>query len=226
MLSLILPVYNQHDHIRKVVEDYGSVLAKIGLPYEVLLVDNGSNDGSTEICLQLANADTHVRFSQSEKGWGNAVKTGLRESKGDLICYTNSSRTHAKDLALVVLYASLYPDAVVKATRTARENLQRRLGAFLYNLECRILFQFLTRDVNGTPKLFPRRFTKLLDLKSDKDLIDAEFNAVCRRENYPVMEVPIFSVQRHGGQSTTNYASAVKMYWGVFMFWRKFKKCS
>jgi hypothetical protein len=60
-----------------------------------------------------------------------------------------------------------------------------------------------------------------MTLQHDDDLIDAEFNAVCRRENYPVLEVPVFSHRRHGGKSTTSYGSALRMYWGAYKLWRE-----
>jgi hypothetical protein len=113
---------------------------------------------------------------------------------------------------------------VIKANRKMRESFRRRLGSLLYNLECRAFFDLPTWDVNGTPKVFPRSFDKLLQLTCDNDLIDAEFNAICRREEYPVLEVPILVTKRHGGKSTTNYLSAVKLYWGAYELWRSMRQ--
>ena len=52
------------------------------------------------------------------------------------------------------------------------------------------------RDVNGTPKVFPRKFARLLDLDREDDLIDAEFVMRCRTEGYPVVDVPVLSTRR------------------------------
>jgi hypothetical protein len=119
------------------------------------------------------------------------------------------------------LYATTYRNVVVKANRKIRDSWRRRLGSLVYNLECRALFDLPTWDINGTPKVFPRSFGKLLELEREDDLIDAEFNAICRREGYQVIEVPVLSTRRHGGTSTTNYGSALKMYWGAWQLWRK-----
>jgi hypothetical protein len=148
------------------------------------------------------------------------VKLGLSAAEGDLLCYTNSARTRSQDLLLMLLYATAYPNVVIKANRKIRDSWQRRLGSLIYNLECRALFDLSQWDINGTPKIFPRSFSALRELTRDDDLIDAEFNAVCRREGYPMIEVPIFSTRRHGGSSTTNYRSALNMYWGAFHLWR------
>ena len=62
-----------------------------------------------------------------------------------------------------------------------------------------------------------------VELKSDDDLIDLEFNAICREQAIPVLEVPIFSTSRHSGRSTTNLGSALRMYSGVFRLRRELK---
>jgi hypothetical protein len=156
-------------------------------------------------------------------GWGLAVKLGIREARGEMLCYTNLARTSAQDLMLLLLYAVAYPSVVVKANRKIRESWRRRLGSLLYNLECRSLFDLSNWDINGTPKVFPRSFGELLDLRRDDDLIDAEFSVICRTNAFPIIEVPIFSTRRHGGRSTTNYRSALRMYWGAFQLWRSIR---
>lgn len=222
LVSIVLPVYNQADHVREIVAAYENALNKVPNPYEILLVVNGCRDNSLEICNQLAEEIKNVRVVFSEKGgWGLAVKLGIKESKGDIICYTNSARTSPQNLVLLVLYAVANPQTVIKSNRKIRDNWKRRMGSLLYNLECRALFDLAYWDVNGTPKVFPRSCEGLLNLTCDDDLIDAEFNAVCRREEYPMLEVPIFSFKRHGGRSTTSYKSAYRMYLGAYQLWRR-----
>ena len=157
-------------------------------------------------------------------GGGLAVKLGIEQAKGELLCYTNSARTSPQDLVLCLLYAIVYPQVVIKANRKIRDSWRRRLGSLLYNLECRTFFDLPTWDINGTPKVFPRKMVKLMSLTRDDDLIDAEFNAICRYARYPVLEVPILSTRRHGGKSTTNYLSALRMYWGAYQLWRNLRK--
>jgi hypothetical protein len=185
------------------------------------MVVNGSRDKSFEICQSLTSHYPAVRVLESKRGgWGLAVKMGLGAARGDLLCYTNSARTSPQDLTLLLIYAIVYPDVVIKANRKIREKLSRRIGSLLYNLECRTLFDLSYWDINGTPKVFPRKFDRLMALSRDDDLIDAEFNVICRRMGYPMVEVPIFASRRHGGKSTTNYRSAVNMYWGAYQMWR------
>lgn len=220
LLSIILPIHNQADHIEGVVREYESGLQRLSHSHELLLVTNGCTDRSPAICEALATEFSTVRvLHEKASGWGRAVLRGLKEARGDLLCYTNCARTTAQELLLLLVYATVYPSVVVKANRKIREGTLRRLGSLLYNLECRSLFDLPTWDINGTPKVFPRSYEKLVALTRSDDLIDAEFNVICRREGYPVVEVPIFSSRRHGGRSTTSLASAVRMYAGAYRMW-------
>ena len=151
-----------------------------------------------------------------EGGWGRAVRHGLSQARGQTLCYSNSARTAPEDLTLLLIYGVAHPDTVIKANRKIRDSFTRRLGSLLYNLECRSLFDLPVWDINGTPKVFPRSREKLLNLTRNDDLIDLEFVAICRREGYPVLEVPILSAVRHGGESTTKLKSAMRMYSGAW----------
>ena len=215
--SVILPVHNQGGHIRAVVTDYIAVLGRLGGRHELILVTNGCTDESVEICASLtAEHEVVELINLSQPGWGRAVKVGLRHATGEVLCYTNSARTTAPMLALMLSYSVAYPEVVLKANRRVRDNWRRRLGSLIYNLECRALFDMPAWDINGTPKVFPRRFDRLLELRRDDDLIDVEFNWTCHREGYPLLEVPMLATTRLGGRSTTNWRSAARMYWGAY----------
>jgi len=217
----VLPVHNQADHVAEVVREYEAVLARVQTPHETILVTNGCRDRSVEACRDLAREMPQVRtVDMDASGWGRAVRRGISEARGDVVCYTNSARTSAEDLALLVLYAVAFPGTVVKANRKIRESLWRRLGSLLYNLECRLLFDLACWDINGTPKVFPRQLAGLSTLARDDDLIDLEFVATCRRQGHHLIEVPIFSTRRHGGRSTTGYATAARLYLGAWRLHR------
>ncbi len=224
-ISIVLPVHNQADHISTVVTEYEQALTQIPYSHECILVVNGCQDGSLEVCSKLSKQFGVVRVLHNEKkGWGLAVKLGLNEARGDILCFTNAARTSARDLVLLLLYAVSNPGVIIKANRRIRESLHRRLGSLLYNLECRYLFDLSCWDVNGTPKVFPRSCSRLLQLTQDADLFDVEFDVICQRENYPLLEVPVFSVRRHSGRSTTGLRSAWYMYLGVLRLWRNLKR--
>ncbi len=219
-MSIVLPVHDQADHIEAVVTSFRAALSHVGCQHELILVSNGCRDESPAICAKLAQSIEGIRAIDTKAGgWGLAVKLGLREAKGAVVGYTNSARTKPDQLATLVLQSLMNPDSVLKATRVGRAGL-RRVGSSLYNWESRLLFQIACSDVNGTPKFFPRRFSRLFGLSHDDDLIDLEFLRICKSEGYPVLEVPVFSGRRHGGESTTRFRTAVNLYSGAYRMWR------
>lgn len=222
LISIVLPVHNQGDHIDKIIEGYEKELMKLPFPHELVLVLNACTDNSGEIAGTLCKKNAAVRtITIAGKGWGAAVKAGLKEAGGDILCYTNCARTAPEDLRFLLAYALNNPDAVIKATRKNRESSLRQIGSVIYNLEARFLFDLYTWDINATPKIFPRKYEKLLAMQQDGDLIDAEFNIICHDRGYPILEIPVFSSKRHGGRSTTNLLSAVRMYYGIYKLLRK-----
>ena len=132
LLSLVLPVHNQADHIRAIVESYVAGLALLPLRYEIILVVNGSSDGSLETCRGLEARREAVRVIElDERGWGRSVRAGLASAEGDLLCFTNSARTTREILTLMLAYALAYPVVVLKANRRIRESRRRRARSAL-----------------------------------------------------------------------------------------------
>jgi glycosyltransferase involved in cell wall biosynthesis len=216
-LSIILPLYKQADHIEKIVEDYKSLVKKMGLKAEILLVVNGNSDETYQAAKEKVENDSLFRiFNLKKGGWGLAVLHGLKYAKGGKLCYTNSARTSIDDLEKVLKYAMVADNALVKASRIIRENFVRRVGSVLYNFEFRSLFGVPVWDINGTPKVLPRKIYKKLDLVSVDDLIDAEVIAKCHQYEVDIIEIPIRQTKRISGRSTTKLKSAFDMYRGLF----------
>jgi dolichol-phosphate mannosyltransferase len=219
-----LPFYNQADHLEMVIEGYLSVFESLKHSVELVLVINGKDDGSIACAQKLEVRHPNVRaFHNGHPAWGYAVKTGLAKSHGELLCYTNSARTSPHMLAMHIIVALANPGCMIKANRRLRHPFVRRIGSVLYNAQCRQLFDLPVWDVNGTPKIFSREVYQMLDLREDGDLIDVEAIIKCRDKGIRILEIPIVSTVRHGGESTTNYMSAVKMYWGAFRLWRNYR---
>lgn len=82
LLSVVVPVYNEEKTLREIV----TRIRDTGFPLEIILVDDGSSDGSTEIARSLA-ADRDVRLVEhvSNQGKGAALKTGFAEARGAVV---------------------------------------------------------------------------------------------------------------------------------------------
>ena len=177
---------NQAQHLASVVGKHIQTLAEIKRAFEIILLPNGCTDNSDAIWLEIQDRNTNVSVvSIPTGGWGLAVREGLKEAKGDIICYTNLARTIPQDLCLMVLYGLTNRKSVIKANRKIRENWMRRLGSLVYNIQCRHIYDLSYWDINGTSKVFLRCYERLLQLTRNDDLIDLEFHIICRQKQYP-----------------------------------------
>lgn len=222
LFSVILPIYQQEQQIAGIFTEYVGALSTMTDPWELIFVVNGSRDRSHEILVQLATGYPNVSVHNlKEGGWGRAVRHGFSVAHGTYICYTNSARTQLPDLLLILKYAKVNENVMVKASRIVRDRFLRKLGSVLFNFENRFLFQTAVMDVNGTPKVFPKQIWDQLDIFSNDDLIDAEAVAKCFKLHVPVVEVPVRLTARRSGRSTTRILSAGRMYCGLLRLRRK-----
>jgi glycosyltransferase involved in cell wall biosynthesis len=220
--SIVLPLYKQESHIDRLVQQYVAGLETQNEPWELILVVNGGRDQGFMKAEKHALEDQRiVALELKAGGWGRAVKHGMENARGRFLCYTNSARTQIKDLLLILNYAKINDQAVVKATRIVRTSLIRKIGSVLYNFENRLLFQTPIMDVNGTPKVFPWHVWRNLNIESNYDLIDAECIARCFKLEVPVVEIPVRVTDRIDGSSTTRFNSAIKMYAGLVSLYKK-----
>ncbi|HVR83826.1 MAG TPA: glycosyltransferase [Planctomycetota bacterium] len=221
-LSLILPFRNQADHLASLVRRYLDEFRPHPWSFELVLVPNACTDESVRMCRELEAAHPEVRSVENPHGgWGRSVRAGLSTARGRYLCYTNSARTEPAQIPAVFSLARDRAPVLVKTVRRSRGNLLREFGSLLYNLECRALFQLRCRDVNGTPKVFPRELLDHVHLASDGDLLDVELLAKSRRLGWRVLEIPVEGWKRHGGKSSTNLGSARRMLLGALEFWWK-----
>ena len=220
-ISIVLPVYNQADHLEKIIIEYVAALDEWSSEWEIILVPNGCRDNSEEICACLSQKDERIRSESSTvAGWGNAVRHGISCARGENICFTNSARTDSRDLlSCVKTISTLEEPVIIKANRVEREGFIRRVGSMLYNFENRVLFGIRTKDINGTPKIFPASCKPLLCLRETGDLLDLEFIVTCMKYGVLIFETPVYRSKRHGGKSTTKWKSAVGMYIGSLKYW-------
>ena len=93
---MIIPVYNSKDHIRQCLD---SITAQTLKEIEILLVDDGSTDGSAEILEEYAARDPRVRvLYQENAGAGAARNRGLDESKGKYLSFLDSDDFHEPEM--------------------------------------------------------------------------------------------------------------------------------
>ena len=104
-LSVVIPLFNEHDNIEPLHAETRAALEKLGLGYEIIYVDDGSTDGSGEVLKRIHAADDCVRVVRFSKNFGQtaALAAGLERSRGDIVVTMDGDRQYdPEDIALVV----------------------------------------------------------------------------------------------------------------------------
>lgn len=205
-LSIIVPCYNEAKNIPLILKRFSQVLQ--GYSAELLLVNNGSRDNSSEVFrYELKNpAYRFARIVNIAKniGYGHGIMTGLREAKGDVLCWTHA------DL-------QTDPADVIKAYKKFREagegsrifikgrRVKRKFGEFFFTFGMSLLASVVLRkilfDINAQPKMFSRSFYKQMQNPPNDFSLDLYGLYLAKHFNYKVHTVPVHFGERMYGKS-------------------------
>lgn len=183
-----------------------AVLNGLGLEYELLIVDDGSSDGSERLAAELQAREPHVRVLRHEQnlGYGQALRSGFAAARGEIVAYTDCDQP--ADLGRLPEALRLFDDPAVDLVigyrlSRAQDGLRRRAFALAYNLLVRALFSVRVRDVNFAFKLIRRRALLGLRLSARTGFIDGQLLSEARRLGLRLVEIPVHYRPREHGRS-------------------------
>lgn len=158
-VSIIIPIFNEERIISDSISRLRAFLAGISVKAEILLLDNGSNDGTASVCNRLVSEYPELRyFRLPERGPGRAFKLGVKEAKGDILVTLDADLS--SDLMFIQYAASLLPnvDAVIGAKTFGRQRRTffRVLGSQTFIMWSQFLFDIPIADFSMGAKAFRR----------------------------------------------------------------------
>jgi len=201
-------MYNERENIRAALVQAHAVLPTLGFErWEIIVVDDGSRDGSAEVVRAFAaeaglNGQLRVVRHTVNQGYGRALQTGFAAADHDLVFYTDSDLpVDLEDLRRALPLAA-DADLVIGYRAERHETLRRKLYSRVYNGLMRALFGVRVRDVNFSFKLVRKRALAHIKLSARSVFIDGELLAEARRHGLRVVEVPItYQPRKHGVSS-------------------------
>ncbi len=225
-LSLILPAHNEEPNIEAVVRQATTVLPTLFRDYEVLVVDDGSHDGTGEIIDRLAAENPHVQAIHHEKnkGYGGALATGFHAASGDYMMFMDSDRQFdIGDLSNLVPYIPSYD--IVAGYRIKRNDpYYRFLIGTGFNQMVKLLFQVDLRDIDCGFKVFKADLLRSMDLTSPGALINTEIHAKANVQGRSVVEVGVHHYPRSAGeQSGASVKVMARAVFETFRLWGRMR---
>ncbi len=204
-LSFVYPIYNEIENLSRLLPETQRIAQGIASDYEVVLVDDGSTDGSGRRADELASDHPNVRavHHACNRGLGAAITTGLRNASRDLVLYMDADFPVSVEDARAALTGYTGDVDVLIGYRVGRaEGPRRELMSWTYNRLIRRLFSLPFRDVNFAFKLIRHDLVQRMRLRSDGSFIDAEILLEARRLGARVREVGMRYHPRVAGRST------------------------
>ena len=136
-LSILIPIYNEEGNLFLLYEKLVAAMKKVGMPYEVIFVDDGSSDGSLDILLDLREKNPNVKIISFSRNFGQtaALSAGIDLSKGDIIIPMDGDLQNDPEDILTLLQKIEEGYDVVSGWRKGRKDpfLNRRLPSMIAN---------------------------------------------------------------------------------------------
>ena len=193
-LSVIMPVYNEVDTIREIVRR----VQDVGLVYEIVIVDDGSEDGTRELLADLKKLpDVRVILHDCNQGKGAAVVTGMKAAAGDIMLIQDADLEYdPRD------YPSLLKpieEGIADVVFGSRFLGGPRRPIYFWNMVANKILTFVTNilynniltDMETGYKCFRREVVEKMTIKAKRFDFEPEFTAKLLKRKVRILEVPI-----------------------------------
>jgi glycosyltransferase involved in cell wall biosynthesis len=222
-LSVVMPVYNERETVLAIIH---KVLA-LDFIRELLVVDDGSTDGTREILRESA-FDGRVRllFHDRNRGKGAALRTGFGEVAGEIVAVQDADLEYdPREFAEMIRPILDGVADVVYGSRLSGGKPQRvhlfwhKLGNGFLTFVTDLLYNTTLTDMETCYKMFRREVIATIRIDSDDFSVEPELTAkICKNKNWRVYELPISYYGR-------SYAEGKKISWrhGFSALWTLLK---
>jgi glycosyltransferase involved in cell wall biosynthesis len=203
-ISIIIPVYNEENSISEVLTRVEEINFK-GMSREIIVVDDGSNDGTPEILKHNSmNPGVKIFTHSKNLGKGMALRTGLKWSEGSIIAFQDSDMEYDPKFLPLLIKPIIGGECVVYGSRFLGSVKQMTFvfyfGNKILSFLTRILYGAKISDMETGFKIFRREVIEDLKLESIGFEIEPELTAKILKKGYRIKEIPIDYVAREKEQ--------------------------
>ena len=222
-VSVVLPAYNEEENLAAAVQEAIAATEQVSKRQEIVVVDDGSHDGTAALAEALGAADSRVRLVRHERnrGYGCAVRNGMAAARMEWILLTDADLQFDLSQLTEFVPHTAHAQLVVGYRAKRNDPLIRRLNAGGWNALVHMLFHLPVHDVDAAFKLIRRDAIEDLDFVSTGATIDTELLAKAMRRGAQIVELPVVHRPRIAGEpSGANLHVIVRAFRELFKVWR------
>ena len=219
MFSLIIPVFNEETAIEQTVRTACETLRDAGEAFEILVVDDGSTDGTAAVLAAMGIPEVTVYAHARNTGYGASIKTGIRRSQGDILGIVDADGTYPirQFPVLLRIMRERTADMVVGArtNKGVQIPLVRRPAKWIVNMLANMLTGMRIPDVNSGMRIFTREFVvRFLHICPQKFSFTITTTLAALTNDYLVEFVPIDYLKRQGKSTLSSGMNGIKNFIG------------
>jgi glycosyltransferase involved in cell wall biosynthesis len=211
-LSAVMPAYNEQEVLPMALEQAVTALEDLCETWELVVVDDGSTDGTPTILEQWVAMEPRIRVvtQGQNRGYSQALIRGFAECRFEAVFYTDADAQF--DLHDITnLYPQLAEFDMVTGYRIGRQDRWIRfVTSGVYNRLQGWMLGLRVRDVNCAFKLFRRSFFDKVQLSSEGFLIDAELYARAKNAGLAWTQVGVEHRPRELGSTTVKVSTVIE----------------
>ena len=195
-LSVIVPIFNERNTLVEVVRRMRAVELPDGIEREIIVVDDGSTDGTRDVLRQLADSTVRIVLHDVNRGKGAALRTGFAHATGEYILVQDGDLEYDPEDWPKLLNPVLRGRArVVYGSRFTGERrnmlLLHWIGNRFLSMTTNVLYNTTLSDMETCYKLIDRALIDDMNLQSNRFDIEAEISAKILKRGVRIYEVPI-----------------------------------
>lgn len=222
-LSIFFPFWNEEKNIEKVVKNAIPVAEKVAQKWEIIMVDDGSNDKTLEIAEKLAinNSNLRIVSHTPNRGYGAVLKEGFSSAKYNLVVFNDGDGQFDFSEVIKFLEKIENVDLVIGFREKRADQPLRHFLMLLLKMWDFIFFGFRFRDIDCGFKMFKKSaLKKISPLFSEGAMITTEILARARRANLRIAEVEVSHFPRKfGNQSGGNLRVVLRAIFESMLIW-------
>jgi glycosyltransferase involved in cell wall biosynthesis len=203
-ISAVMPAYNEEANLEESVGRMAKALETNAWGFEIIVVDDGSQDGTAAVLERLKGALPSLRVIRHpvNRGYGAALRSGFAAARFGWVFLMDADNQFDPAEVEMLLARASDADIVAGYRKHRSDPLLRRLNAWAFFSLVRLLFGPLVRDVNCAFRLTRRDLLARMALHSEGALINTEILVLARQMHARVVEVPVHHYPRRAGKQT------------------------